>query len=271
MKNTHRCGLMLLTLLAQPLWADEPTPDAPESRQLGLELIMGMAHFLAGLDRFSVTVRAGYDVVQSDGQKIEFLEQRDIVLARPGQLRAQETRADGRNSLLLFDGARVTVWDAELGVFAQADQPGSIDDAVLYFVRDLGMRLPLAPLLTTRLPEEFERRLKFADYVETTNVYGEPVHHVAGRTAILDFQVWIDDGDAPWPRRLVMTYRAEPGQPQYWAEFHDWSRKPRIRKDQFVFDPPQNARQIVFAVQVPTLTGAGPVSPDAAATSGDVP
>ena len=58
---------------------------------------------------------------------------------------------------MTFDDSKVTIWDAETGVYAQADQPGSVDDATVYFVRDLQMRLPLAPLLTTRFPAELER------------------------------------------------------------------------------------------------------------------
>jgi hypothetical protein len=223
---------------------------------------MEMAGFLAGLDRYGVTVRAGYDVVQPDGQKIEFLETRDVLLDRPSRLRTEETRADGRNDVVLFDGERLTVWNAEARVFAQAPQPGPVDDAVLYFVRDLEMRLPLAPLLTTRLPEEFDRRVKVADYVETTQIYDAPVHHVVGRTALVDFQLWIDDGDEPWPRRLVITYRHEPGAPQYRADFENWTANPRVGKNDFAFAAPEGARQIVFAVQVPPLA-----EPQAAETS----
>ena len=125
----------------------------------------------------SVDVLAGYDVLQESGQKIQFLETRDIVVARPDRFRAEEKRADGLGNLVLFDGEKVTVWHGEAGVFARADQPGSIDDTVVYLERDLDMRLPLAMMLTTRLPKELERRVREIDYVETTDVLGETAHH----------------------------------------------------------------------------------------------
>jgi hypothetical protein len=286
--NAHaRCLAAALIAIAAALGAEggavasaegtaqtDPMPahaaPASESQRLGRERLMEMARFLAGLEQLGVTVRGGFDVVQQDGQKVQFLENREVALVRPDRFRAEETRADGHNSSLVFDGTRMTLWNSEQGVFAQADQPGTIDDAILYFVRDLEMRLPLAPLFTTRLPEEFERRLRFVDLVETSYVFEEPAQHIVGRTGIVDFQIWIAAGKQPWPQRLVITYREEPGQPQYWADFSGWTAKPRIAKDLFDFKPPDDARQIAFAVQIPYLAGQAPQA-EAGGSEGEQP
>jgi hypothetical protein len=258
MTTSMRLCLLVATLaFAATAFAQAPAdgtdPSATASQQQGRELLMSMARFLGGLDRFAVTVRAGYDVLQENGTKIQFLESRAVTLARPDRFRTEETHADGRNSSILFDGKTVTVYDAEYGVYAQADQPGSIDDALIYFTRELKMRLPLAALFTSRFQEELAPRLQFADYVETAYVFEVPTHHVIGRTAVVDFQVWIADGKEPWPRRLVLTYRNEPGQPQFWAEFEDWNARPRITKKTFEFRPPADASAILFAVQLSPL------------------
>ncbi len=243
--------------------ADQAKPP-PEARAL----LMEMATFLAGLDAFSAKMHGGYDVVQESGQKIEFLENRKVTLQRPNHLRIQETSADGRGQSVTFDGSKMTIWDGETGVYAQADQPGSVDDAIVYFVRDLQMRLPLAPLLTTRFPAELERRLQSVDYVERTDVLGEPAHHIAGRTKAMDFQVWIADDERPFPLRIVLTY-PDVGRPQYWAQFSDWNLEPKVSDKTFAFEAPQGARQIAFEVQIPTFAGAAP--PGDAAAEEDEP
>ena len=235
--------------------ADHRAESPPDARAL----LMETATFLAGLGAFSATMQGGYDVVQESGQKIEFLETRKITLERPNRLRIEETSADGRGQDVIFDGSKMTVWDGEARVFAQADQPGSVDDAVVYFVRDLHMRLPLAPLLTTRFPTELERRVQTIDYVELTHVLGQPAHHLAGRTNAMDFQVWIADGERPLLLRIVLTY-PDVGRPQYWAQFSDWNLRPRVRDKTFAFQAPRDARQIAFAIQVPTLAGAAPLA-----------
>jgi len=249
------CFAALLTLaLSGPVGAEDQanTPEsASESQVLAREILMNMAGFLAGLEKFSVTVRGGYDVLQESGQKIEFLEARDIAVARPGRLRAAGTDSSGRSSVVLFDGRVITVYDGEAGVYAQAPQPGNVDDSLVYFTRDLELRLPLAVLATTRLPLELERRVRYVDYVEQSYAFDEPTHHVTGRTDVVDFQLWITDGEQPWLQRIVLNYYKEPGQPQYRAEFSDWKSKPRLSKSFFRFEPSRGDRQIVFAAQLP--------------------
>jgi hypothetical protein len=118
------------------------------------------------------------------------------------------------------------------------------------------MRMPLARLLTTRLPTEWPKRVKTVDYVESVDIAGVRTHHVAGRTDAVDFQYWIKDGPSPLPLRVVLTYSGEPGQPQFWANFSDWNTSPRLPETTFQFTPPAGARQIAFATQVSESAGA---------------
>jgi hypothetical protein len=233
-----------------------PAPPLTESQRRASAILTAMASHLAGLQSFSVDFRDGYDVVQASGQKIEFGETRRITLARPKQLRVEEIASDGQLDLALFDGTTITVFDADTNVFAQTPQPGSIDDALVYFVRDLRMRMPLARLLSTRLPDEWPKRVITIDYVESADIGGVKTHHVAGRTDSVDFQYWIKDGAHPLPLRVVLTYVNEPGQPQFWANFSDWNTNPKLTPTTFDFARPADASKIAFATQVAESAGA---------------
>ena len=118
------------------------------------------------------------------------------------------------------------------------------------------MRLPLAAMLSTRLPDERSKRVNSVDYVEYTNILGPGTHHISARTSTVDFQVWIADGERPLPLRIVLTYKTEPGQPQFRAQFLDWDEKSAAPADAFVFKPPADAKKIVFSVQAPPAGGA---------------
>jgi hypothetical protein len=266
------CLMLAAVLLAGPARGDEATvpppgggPDAgaaapamTESQRQAADILMAMARDLAGLHAFTFTVRQGYDVVQATGQKIEFGETRQVAMDRPDRLRVEEVASDGTRDLAIFDGKTITVLKADSGVFAQAPQPGTVDDALVYLVRDLKLRMPLAQLMTTRLPEELPKRVKTIDYVESTDIYGVPTHHIAGRTDSVDFQFWITEGDRPLPLRVVITYLHSTGQPQFWANFTDWRTNAKFAKDTFRFTPPKDARQIPFAVQVKDSADARP-------------
>ena len=231
-------------------------PDVAGRQDEAASYLAAMTRYLASLPGFQVTLLGSYDAVQESGQKIEFHELRDIALARPDRLRVRHVRSDGVESRIVFDGKTISVLNGAANVYAQAPQPGALDDAIVYFVRDLGMRLPLARLLTTRAPAELDRRVQSLVYVEQT-VLPLPAHHIAGRTGNVDVQLWIADGDQPLPLRIVLTYVDEPGQPQFRAQFLDWRTGPPGGTDAFRFAPPPGARQIAFAVQVPAVTDDG--------------
>jgi hypothetical protein len=230
--------------------AQGEAPAAAGEGQVGeeMETLMNMARFLAQQQRFSVSVRNGYDAIQEDGERIEFGQRQRILLQRPDRLRVEIERSDGDRGMVLFDGKEITAFKADDNVYATVEKPGTVDGALVYLVRDLQLTLPLARMFHTMLPQQFEQLVESVDYVETDVLFDAPVDHLAFRTAEVDCQIWIDQGEQPLPRRVVITYRDVPGQPQFWANFSDWNLAPEASVARFVFIPPEGAEKVPFII-----------------------
>ena len=103
--------------------------------------------------------------MQDTGQKIAFGERRRVTLSRPDRLRVEVEESDGTadpGDLRRQGDYRVQPrWRR----YGQIEKVGSVDDAVRYVIQDLGMRLPLALMLVTALPDELNQRLQSIDYV----------------------------------------------------------------------------------------------------------
>lgn len=245
--------LLLCALLASSVAAaqdnkrDDVTIQWTDSQHAAKALLMEMATQLSDTQSFQVDVRSGYDAMQDTGQKIEFGEQRRLLVERPSLLLSKGQSSSGATELLVFDGKWITVSDPDQKVYARAPQPGDIDATLTYLTGDLGMHLPLAVMLMGRFPDEIEQRMVDISYVEETDIFGEPAHHIAGRTREVDFQVWITARHNALPLRVILTYREEPGQPQYWANFSDWKLHPSILLDAFRFEPRADEREVPLA------------------------
>ena len=235
-----------------PLRAAEPPPTAGSAAagDEAMAIMDRMASFLAKAENFSVKIRTGYDAVQGSGERIEFGERRSVVVARPDRFRVEVERSDGERILLLFDGKEITAFLGEQDVYAQVNHPGSIDDAVVFVVRELQTRVPLSLLLSSHLPAELARRVETAAYVERSQLTAIPTDHIAARTAEVDFQMWIAAEGDPLLYRVVITYKNAPGQPQFRADFSDWDLSPDVSPDQFSFSPPTGAERIPFMARV---------------------
>jgi hypothetical protein len=246
MKIIKRCdvlGPIAAASLALAWATGESNPD-------GRAVLMKMAESLAKSPNWCVTVHSSYDAVQSDGYKVEWNDVRKVALSRPDRLRIESERSDGAHSLVIFNGKDVTTFDESANVFAQTPLPGNLDEAVIYFVRDLKMRLRLAVMLLTSMPQELQQRVQFVKYVEKTTTLGAPADHIAAKTATVDFQLWVTEGDRPLPLRVVLTYKNERGQPQFRAQFSDWDLDSKPADSLFAFTPPADARKIPFAASL---------------------
>jgi len=254
-----------LVLTAAPAAHSAPAQKEPAARAAAAEpetaaqaqaraILMKMAEFLGGTPSFRVGVRSRYDAVQPSGQKIEFGEYRTVTLSRPDRMRVESERSDGAKTLVVLTGKEIVLVDLASKVYATAPQPGRLDESIVYFVKDLGMRLPLAALLLNGLPEELQARVRSVDYVEKTSIYGTASYHLAARTDTVDFQVWIADGDKPLLQRIVLTYKKAMGQPQFWAEFVDWNLAPQLNDATFSAQIPDGLQKVAFAAQLPRMS-----------------
>jgi hypothetical protein len=233
--------------------APSAATPAPAMERDAKSILMSMADFLAKTPRFSVNLNSSYEVLQESGQKIEFGESRRIIVSRPDKLRVEVEHSDGERHLVLYDGKEITTFSPTQNVYAQVAKPGGIDEAIMYFLKDLHMRLPLAALLLSRVPAELERRTQSLDYVEKLSLNGTPVHHLAGRTETVDYQIWIPESLQPLPLSVVLTYKNAEGQPSYRAQFSNWNLAPEIPDNLFAFTPPEGARKIAFLAQLPQI------------------
>ena len=241
-----------LTVMTVPvLSAENQSPAQSPSELQAMSILKNMSEYLAHAGRFSVTIRDGYDVVQESGQKIEFGELRTITVSRPDRLRIEVERSDGQKDLVTFDGKDMTIYTANHNIYATTPRQGTLDQAIQYAVDNLKIRMPLSLMLLSTLPSELEKLGVSAVYVEKTTITDVPCDHLAVRTAGgVDFQVWVAQGSEPLPRRIVITYKDEKGQPQFWADLSNWNLAPDVSDALFAFTPPDGAERIQFLAEV---------------------
>lgn len=243
MKQPLKTMLFVMGLLL-PLgvsFAEEPAPAAR---------LDAMANVLASATGFSVNVRCEYDVVQPDGVKVTFGESRHVRLQRPSYFASDNVRSDGQRSELRFDGTAMTFVMPEQKVYSRVAFAGSVDEMVTHLVRDLRHGIPLARLMLVSLPEELKTLVKSTDYIERTTLANEPADHIVASLEQADLQAWITLGEQPRLLRVIITYRNEPGQPQFRADFADWQLSPTMKPAELSWSVPEGYEEVSFVSPV---------------------
>jgi hypothetical protein len=107
-------------------------------------------------------------------------------------------------------------------VHYEVASPGTLDDVVDMITAQLNVRPPLAHLIYSNLRRVFNIRIETGRYMGEDEINEVNCDHLAFRNLDADWQVWVEQGDRPVIRRLVIRYKSRLGYPTFRAELEDW-------------------------------------------------
>jgi len=229
--------------------AEEEAPNAAAASGVdpyAAEIVQRMAERIVAADRVRLGGEVAWDVVQSDGQTLEFGATREVVLQRPDRLRVDIDLREGGKRRLLYDGKQIVFEDLEHNVYATDPRTGPVDEMAAFVSNRLGIPVALSEFLSPDLPKLLGEHLVSASYVGESTIDGVRCDHVALRNEVGGMQLWIAQDDS-LPRRITITYEHETGRPQFRARLTGWDLSPRVTDATFAFDPPKDAEKIAFA------------------------
>ena len=206
------------------------------------QIVKAMSDYLASQKTISATFDSTVEVITADLEKIQFNSSGTLLLSRPDKLHA--TRTGGYSDVeLVFDGKVVTIYGKNLNQYAQVDAPGSIDQ-MIDSLRKHGAELPAADLLLSNVYETVMPDVVSAKHVGEGVVGGVECEHLAFRQADVDWQLWVEKGAKPIPRKLVITSKAVTGAPEYTVLIRDWKTDAPADDAAFTFNAPSGSQKL---------------------------
>jgi hypothetical protein len=231
----------LVAIALTIIFSGMPAADAQEDS--ASKILKAMSDYVASQKTISVTYDSDIEVITSNLQKIQFTSSGQVQLSRPDKLRA--TRTGGyRDIEIVFDGKMVTVNNKDAKDYAQLDVSGTTDELIDALREKHGVVAPGADLLLSNVFD-----VMMADVVEGA-VIGKGVidgvecDHLAFRNAESDWQIWIESGAKPIPRKYVITTKGVAQGPQYTLRIKEW--KSDVPADAFAFKPDSSAKKIAL-------------------------
>jgi hypothetical protein len=205
-----------------------------------------MGAFLRSQVTMAVKGQTTMDEVLSSGQKVQHVGAVEVQVHRPDRMRA-DINTDRMKRQIFFDGKALTVFGPDVGYYASFPAPPTIREVLDLGESRYGIDFPLADLFTWGTEDRGAGSIRSATKLGQATVEGTPCDHYAFREGDVDWEVWIERGAHPLPRKLVITTSNAPSQPQY-SVLLTWQLAPRIDDRVFTFSPPPNAKQIPFEV-----------------------
>jgi hypothetical protein len=202
-----------------------------------------MGKTLAAND-FSFTARTIRVYEDNSGQPLHIFHSVNVIAHRPDRLVVHATGDDGGNNLF-YDGKSVAIVGADKNKYAQIPAPNTIAAMMEEVMGKLGVDFPLADFLAPEPNKAFLAGVTTGSEINTVTIDGAPYRHLFfSQPPGIELELWVDKTDKALPRRLIVTYRLLPGQPNFIAEFSDWNFGTRHPEAEFTFQPPAGATKV---------------------------
>jgi len=231
-----------------------PTPAGPDPiaregiiEDGAVDALKEMSNFLMSAKTLEADAQGTLDVVTANGQRIQLDGTTNYKIRRPGFVITYNS--DIKSRTFMYDGKNFTVYSPKLGYYATAPAPRTNREVLDTIYNKFGISLPLEDLFrwgdsganAARL-----QSLQSAYEVGTVTLDGVPTDHYAFREADVDWEVWIDQGPQPLPRKLVIVDRSDPARPTFISRLR-WKVNPTFSDSDFTFVPDSNAKRIQLA------------------------
>jgi hypothetical protein len=213
----------------------------PESRQI----LLNMCDFMKSLQEFSFKAEVTHDELSTRGEMLQYSFDLETYVRRPDKLRVNGD-GDLVNKQFIFDGKAFTLYDKNANVYAVADAPADIEGALDKAHKEFDLTVALADLTSADLCEHVAGRISNGVYAGIHKVRGVPAHHFAFDKDGAHFQIWVQTGDKPLIRKILIT-REGAAHPQWSANISDWNLDAKLPDNLFAFAPPEGADKIEFA------------------------
>jgi hypothetical protein len=195
-------------------------------------------------DQFSFQVRTLRVYADTNGQPLHIAHSMRVTVRRPDRLLIEVTGDDG-STKLFYNGKTVVLFSADAKRYSSLPVPNTIQGMLKEVMGRLHVDFPLADFLTDNPDKSFLYGVTSGRVVNTVTIDGVPCLHLLFiQPPGIELELWLEKNERSVPRRLVVTYRSLPDQPNFVAEFSDWDFSVHPTDAEFEFQAPEGAKQV---------------------------
>src|SRR4029453_19046937 len=213
------------------------------SSQNANALLKAMSDYIAAQKSISLGYDSVFEVVSEDHQKLQIAMSGTVDLSRPDKLRT--TRKTGFSyTETVYDGKTLTFLGKGKNVYMQAEVTGTIDSVIDQLRDKFHRQLPGADLLGSNVYDALMSDVTDVKDLGSGVIDGKECDHLAFRAKDTDWQIWIAQGDQPYPCRYVITSKGVDQAPQFTMTIRDWKASAAASSSDYSFKPPAGAAKM---------------------------
>jgi hypothetical protein len=239
--------LLFLSCLATCVLAQD-VADKPDIDPLALQVLRATTDSLKNAQTFSFRAVVTRERLGTNDEVLTFFRQQEITVARPDRMRVHVT-GERQTADLYFNKGQAAIYSPDKKVYTQFASASPDLDRVVDSLDSKDIELPIANFFRADPYTVLIDGLSSAAVIGRVEIAGKTFHHLVFRENDAEWQLWVEAGEKPTPRRVQIVYKNLPRQPRVTVDFSDWNLNAKPPNDFFTFQKPQDAVAISFLDQ----------------------
>jgi hypothetical protein len=162
-----------------------------------------------------------FDSVLPSHVKLQYSVAMDAAIKQPNRL-AISYQSDLGAKAIWYNGTTLTVLDPAHRAYVTVPAPHTTDAMLVEAAQHKNLSIPLEGFDFDNPCKQVIPQIKRGKYVGVNDVGGIDCDHLAFIQPQADWQLWVDHGKPALPRKVVITYKNLPAEPQWAAVFSKW-------------------------------------------------
>jgi len=209
------------------------------------KLLRNMTDYVAGQKELSADTHSTIEIVLTSGQKLQFDNTVTMSLQRPNKFYAKRV-GDLIDQVFYYDGKSLTLHNPSQKYYATVAAPGTLEEMLDFARVKLDIIAPGGDFLYKNAYEILMQDVTNGFVVGKGVVEGVRCDHLAFHAPHVDWQIWIEEGSQPLPRKIVITTLDVVNAPQFSVVITKWNLAPNLTDSTFRFTPPNDAKKVDF-------------------------
>jgi hypothetical protein len=240
-----RCipGLVLFVVLLVAACGRSDANDPVASDKRGREVVQAMSDLLAGAQVLTFSTDVARERVSPEGGLDTLRSSSKVAIRRPDGYWWHNT-GPNRDIEGWYDGDSLTVVANGKKLWAAVAMPPTIDETLDEMAIEYDIPVAMGDMLYSSPYDALFAGENKGGWKGTEEINGQTCDHVAYESELVNWELWVSDGDQALPCRLLITYNQEPGPPRVRITFSDGNLAAELPEDQFAARIPEGYDRI---------------------------
>jgi hypothetical protein len=208
-------------------------------------ILNSMSNYLGSAEQFSFQATMTEDIRFTKDIYIQTEITSKVIVKRPDKVFA-DIKSDYNHKRYWYDGQNITLLSIPQNYYATASATGNIDSMADSVYNKFGVHIPLVALAFENTFEALMEGVQDGYYAGLHSVDGILCHHLLFLDDDTEWQIWIEDGPNPDPRKYVVKYSMDDRDYLFVAMINNWDFNEYAPDEMFNFIAPFGSVPIEF-------------------------